>query len=408
LFTFDLATRCRPVRYAAALATVAAGVGAMLAMTSAADAATMPGPSSGTPAWSIMSTPNPTGGGGLSAISCTSASSCTAVGSNSSAARATLAEHWNGTTWAIQATPNPSGAEESKLFGVSCASASACTAVGYYYNGSVQPVLAEHWNGKKWAIQTTPSGIVGIEMAVSCTAPWACTAVGYYANSGGTAVTLAERWNGKTWAVQTTPNPAGSSGNYLDGVLCTSAWVCTAVGYYYNNSTGYTQPLAERWNGKAWVIQSVPTISNDNVQLSGVSCPSASACTAVGSYVSFTGSPGTVAERWNGKTWAMQSIPNPTTVGDSLQLAGVSCASASACTAVGSYDASDGGTIVTLGEHWNGTAWAVQSTPNPPGDGSPYARSSLDGVSCTSASACIAAGSAVPEGTLAERYGLSS
>jgi hypothetical protein len=278
--------------------------------------------------------------------------------------------------------------------------------VGYYYNGSAQPVLAEHWNGKTWAIQTTPSGIQGIDMAVSCSAPWACTAVGYYVNSGGVAVTLAERWNGKTWAVQTTPNPSGSGGTYLTGVACTSAWECTAVGYSEDNNSGNDVTLAEHWNGKTWAIQTIPTITADSVSLSGMSCTSASACTAVGSYSSLSGngSPATVAERWNGKTWAMQSIPNPTTVGDTLQLAGVSCASAYACTAVGSYDASDGGTIVTLAEHWNGKTWAIQTTPNPSGAN----ESSLDGVSCTSASVCTAAGSAAPGGTLAERYGLSS
>jgi hypothetical protein len=170
--------------------------------------------------------------------------------------------------------------------------------------------------------------------------------------------------------------------------------VCTAVGYHYN-SAGNAVTLAERWNGKVWAIQSIPTIIGDSVLLSRVSCTWTPACTAVGSYSNVNGSEGTVAERWNGTTWAMQSIPNPNGSG---QLNGVSCTSASACTAVGLY----GG--LTLAERWNGKAWAVQATPNPSGANDSF----LGGVSCTSVSVCTAAGSAAPGGTLAERYAPSS
>jgi hypothetical protein len=350
-----------------------------------------------------MSTPNPSGAtvNELNGVSCTSASACTAVGDDypSAHTEVTLAERWNGKAWAIQATPNPSGATHSELEAVSCTparetSASACTAVGYYYNSKVSPILAERWNGKAWAIQATPAGIQGYELGVSCTSASACTAVGYYVNSAGNVVTLAERWNGKAWAIQATPNPV-TSYSYLDGVSCPSASVCTAVGYY-DNTAGYTQTLAERWNGKAWAIQSAPNFPGDYVQLYGVSCTSASACTAVGGYVTVAGSSGTLAERWNGKAWAMQSTPSPN--GDELY--GVSCTSASACTAVGSY-------YYSVAERWNGKAWAVQATPTPSGASGTF----LNGVSCLSASACTAAGSynnsAGAAKTLAERYGPS-
>jgi len=51
-----------------------------------------------------------------------------------------LAEHWNGSTWAIQATPNPAGAAVSMLSGISCVSSTTCTAVGSSDDGT----LAEH------------------------------------------------------------------------------------------------------------------------------------------------------------------------------------------------------------------------------------------------------------------------
>jgi hypothetical protein len=40
----------------------------------------------------------------------------------------------------------------------------------------------------------------------------------------------------------------------------------------------------------------------------------------------------------------------------------VSCSSAVACTAAGSFEGSSD--LFSLAEAWNGTAWAVQTTPN--------------------------------------------
>ncbi|MGD0085295.1 MAG: hypothetical protein ABSD78_19215 [Acidimicrobiales bacterium] len=75
---------------------------------------------------------------GLSGVSCTSATACTAVGDsyNSADIDVTLAEAWNGTKWAVEPTPNPTGAENSGLSAVSCISATACTAVGTYVNST--------------------------------------------------------------------------------------------------------------------------------------------------------------------------------------------------------------------------------------------------------------------------------
>jgi hypothetical protein len=101
-------------------------------------------------------------------------------------------------SWAIQATPNPAGATSSVLSGVSCTAATACTAVGYYGNSSgTQVTLAERWNGSSWAIQPTPNpagATSSVLSGVTCTAATACTAVGDYYNTAGTQVTLAERF----------------------------------------------------------------------------------------------------------------------------------------------------------------------------------------------------------------------
>jgi hypothetical protein len=166
-----------------------------------------------------------------------------------------------GPSWKIQPTPNPAGATNgSFLNGVSCTAATACTAVGYYVNSSgFRLTLAERWNGSSWAIQPTPNptgAVYSVLNDVSCSAATACTAVGFYVNSSS-QLALAERWNGSSWAIRATPKPAGASLSHLFGVSCTAATSCTAVGYYQNSSV--TDTLALRWNGTSWAIQPTPT-----------------------------------------------------------------------------------------------------------------------------------------------------
>ena len=74
------------------------------------------------------------------------------------------------------------------------------------------------------------------------------------------------------------------------------------------------------------------------------------------------------------------------------QLNGVSCTAFADCTAVGfSFPYTTG--VLTLGETWNGTSWAIQPTAN-----QPHAQlSGLFGVSCTSTSACTAVGAYGPQ-----------
>jgi hypothetical protein len=278
-------------------------------------------------------------------VSCSSATACTAVGYSESSAGATmmLAEQWNGTKWAIQSTPNPGSQPE--LNGVSCSSATACSAVGDYSNSSAaQVTLAERWNGTKWVVQSTsnPSGGQFIDLlGVSCSSATACTAAGDYENSSGVFVTLAERWNGTKWAVQSTPNPSGGQFSDLLRVSCSSATACTAAGHY-DNGVPAEVTLAERWNGTKWVIQSTPNPSGAEASyLYEVSCPSATACTAAGLYANSSGVFVTLAEQWNGTKWSVQSTPNPSGAQNS-QLYGVSCSSATACTAAGYYVNSSG------------------------------------------------------------------
>lgn len=112
--------------------------------------------SPGASGWSIQPTPNPAGAMNsfLPGVSCTTTSACTAVGYSISTSNVVtnLAKRWNGTAWSIQTIPNPGGAVISSLASVACTSSTACTAVGNSFNSAnVQRTLAEHWNGTSWA-----------------------------------------------------------------------------------------------------------------------------------------------------------------------------------------------------------------------------------------------------------------
>src|SRR5215467_5097227 len=355
-------------RAAACLATAAATI---LIGASAAPASAPAG------GWSITPSPNPrVPTGQLFWVSCPTAHSCMAVGTyvKASGIGVNLAEQWNGTSWHILPTPNPSGIALSGLLGVACTSASACTAVGSSITatGAARPV-AERWNGTRWTIQTTPSPPRGGGSlnGVSCTSASACTAVG--ASNAGT---LAERWNGTRWIIQDTPNPP-QGGDVLSGVSCTSASACTAAGGS-NAFTPNARTLAERWDGTRWTIQATPNPSRGGGFLASVSCASASACTAAGA-----SNAGTLAEGWNGTRWRIQ--PTPTPAGAQFAfLNTVACTSPAACTAAGAY-VNGSGVFQTLAEHWDGTAWHRQATPN-------QGPSLLIGLACTPGAACTAVG----------------
>jgi hypothetical protein len=372
----------RPGRNAALLAAVVLGAAAVSAAAPAAGAA------------SVRAQPQPAAGTALDSelygVSCPSASACIAAGDEVTSAGASVAltEHWNGTAWSVLSTPAPNGSAASYLNGVSCISASACTAVGHYVSNTGMLTLIERWNGSSWSIQSSPnpSGATAGDLNdVSCVSASACTAVGHYLNSAGTYQLLAEGWNGTAWSILSVPAPGGATSGYLEGVSCVSASACIGTGVA--TISGASTALAEGWNGTAWSVQSVPAPSGATAtELYRVSCTSASACIAAGNYASGAGATVPLAENWNGTSWSVQSTPVPSGALASY-LDGVSCTSATACTAVGWYEPS-AGAYETLAERWTGTTWTIQSTPNPTSATDSY----LFAASCTSTPTCTAVG----------------
>ena len=233
---------------------------------------------------------------------------------------------------------------------------------------SAQVASASAWRMHTLSIAT------GSLSGVSCQSKSFCMAVGSVYGSLR-ITTLAELWDGSTWTRLHTANSPTSQDSQLSAVSCTSETACTAVGL------GGGRTLAERWNGLSWSIQTTPDPVGG--AFDAVSCAKARACTAVGGT-----SPAVygqaLAEGWNGSRWSMQRIPKVVNASNE-SLLGVSCASQRSCAAVGAATEVSGFYAVAL--HWNGLVWSTQLVY---GDGvydyEPY------GVSCGSLRACTAVG----------------
>ena len=243
--------------------------------------------------------------------------------------------------------------------------------------------LAETWNGKSWRVVAAPALGSRTQLnAVSCTSAAACEAVGLYDDAKGTTQALAEQWNGTSWAMQAAARPGSSS--VLEGVSCTSRSNCVAVG---SQSTHATHPLTEWWDGTQWTAVTAPVAPHaTGGYLSAVSCTAPHTCTATGT--NFRPGGVTLAERWNGATWRVQTTPNPPNWRSSFrstELDGVSCTSATTCVASGEY--APGGNAAYFIERWNGATWRLETTPRPAG----YLHGALLAVSCR-ASRCAAVG----------------
>jgi hypothetical protein len=344
------------------------------------------------PAAQVRSVTAAEGSGVLLGVSCASAHACMAVGTHLTSGPAespyTLAEEWNGTRWTVTRTRNPPSSLGNNLYGVSCSSASACMAVGAHNISHGSVPLAEAWNGNTWTVKATPEPDDDSSLdSVSCSSATACVATGFGIENGHNNW-FSEVWNGQTWTHKTAPRPVDATYSSLGSVSCASAHFCVAVGDYQVNNSSKSQTLAETWDGQTWTINTTPNPSSgaNGSELTGVSCTAPNTCMAVGHYNPPNAGGQTLAEIWNGITWAISPTGNnPSSAGGSL--ASVSCRSARACMAVGQYftNSGSGG----LAETWNGGIWTLKPVRKPGG----AIEVDPGGVSCVSAQNCIAVGS---------------
>ena len=231
-------------------------------------------------------------------------------------------------------TVNIPGASNS-LLGVSCTSSTSCMAVGDSDLNSQQRNLSFAWNGSAWTRHSVPEPGSAVDLldAVRCHAadgkiPAGCVAVGAESSDPSTSQeTAIFGWNGSKWTKQTSPSVQPIQ--ILDGLSCPTLKSCVAVG---DESDARNQvALADSLIGTSWIHDSVKDPVVLTQFLYGTSCFTSSFCMAVGEFDNGTDDP-SLAQIWNGAKWAAAS---PQQVGRQSSLYGVSCVSKSFCAAAG-------------------------------------------------------------------------
>jgi hypothetical protein len=203
-----------------------------------------------------------------------------------------------------------------------------------------------------------------------------------------------------TWTATKAPLPANaatSDSPGLTGVSCPSATVCVAVGNYEAKPSGESQGLLVTRSGSSWKAAEAPLPANANakgaaVQLFGVACPSATVCVAVGSYTASSQSTEGVLLTWHGSAWtaAQAPLPGDAASDPSPTLTDVTCPSATSCVVAGVYiDSASVAQGVLLAEH--GSSWSATQAPMPAGAvGRPV--SVLSQVACPVITTCVVTG----------------
>ena len=213
-------------------------------------------------------------------------------------------------SWRSEPTPKVGKFNIGSFDAVSCATATDCTAVGQYLvhrEDDDHGTLAEHWNGTRWQVRGKlgPASQGTLE-GISCPRGGACLAVGAVGlDQGQPGVPIARRWNGRRWVAMAVG--VRGSGGQLEGVSCSSARSCIAVGLQAVGEFASPQRevlpksmqlIVERYDGRRWTPQRAPEVTATFNQfdsrplavvlpsLTSVSCLTAGTCVAVGGRLS--------------------------------------------------------------------------------------------------------------------------
>jgi len=367
---------------------------------------------------------------GLTTAACPALGSC--VGARSGERRGYVLSE-QGRRWAetpVQLPGSPNSAWPT-LSSVSCGSPGNCTAVGSFRNPVLEPLVVSESVGR-WQAGVSPplpptaatapaagsTDAGGGLSLVSCPQAGTCAAVGTYtdeASSGQDGWLLDER-AGQWGAGETMPLPAdaapfgdpergGTSPFFgFSGLACPSAGECTAVGGYWGRGD-VEQGLIETEHDGVWmpaVRAPVPSNAGLNTAsanafespLEAVACAAAGDCAAAGWYLDTEGRRHGLLLSEHGGVWQARELRLPSGVspGAGVDLRSVACPAPGACVAVG--ETVDHGRARGLLVAERGGVWARALTAALPANAR-GGRSVLTSVACVSSRRCTAVGYSV-------------
>ena len=210
--------------------------------------------------------------------------------------------------------------------------------------------------------------------ATACWSSSGCMAVGDRSYVAGVADVTTD--GGATWTETTIPSNISD----LTGVACPAASTCAAVGVIGTGSvpsTGQTAFISTTDGGATWNEVRIYSTT----QPTSVSCPSVTTCLVTGTLASTSSSSG-VSDTVEVTNMTSPGIDELMPAG---QYASIACPTTSVCLAVGSNDGNVGAVAYTTN---GGGTWAAGQVPS--------GVTSINDVACANESECVAVGDEGP------------
>ncbi len=232
--------------------------------------------------------------------------------------------------------PDPRGDE---LLGVAALSRSLAWAVGATGPPDAPTAtLIERWDGERWTAVSSPNGgqVTNLLRAVDARTPADAWAVGE-TSSGGETQPLIVHWDGVAWTLSAVPSVTG--GGSLFGVAAIRPDDVWAVGSTGDATAGLEHALALHWDGLAWTAAALH-VGQGRSLLADVSAVSSSDVWAVGYHHN-----GPLVVHFDGRKWTTSPVEAPGTL--------------SAVDAIGTGEVWAGGAALI---RWNGSQWTEAGT----------------------------------------------
>ena len=196
--------------------------------------------------WTAVTAPRSGPDSSLSGIAATGPDDVWAVGRREGTAPSsvrTLAEHWDGSHWAIVPTPDL-GVDAA--FAAVAASGRGIWAVGIASNHP----LVERWNGAAWRVERTPAPedaqLTAVTVVPGSSDVWA---VGGRSLADGEQLTVTELRRGGRWRLVPSASGPAVDGTRTAGLTAVAA---LSVRDVWAAGRGTAAGLLEHWDGRAW------------------------------------------------------------------------------------------------------------------------------------------------------------
>lgn len=235
----------------------------------------------------------------------------------------------------------------------------------------------------------SPGALLTIFTSVSCASDQNCVAFGESISLGGDGAAVAAESDGTWGPAVKLPGGSGIPTTLVvsGSVSCASATSCVVASTIENAEKGTSStivPIAVSGStvtpGAASVVAlpaGAKTGSEERATLAGVSCASVSECTVVGSYLDAAGTAPMVVTRGADGVWRGAEVTPPGAAGsDFAKLTSISCPSSGPCEAVGNYAGGSEEDVLPWAVQVSGGAAATGETvempsnfkPNPPSE----------------------------------------